>query len=101
MNNLIIGIKGHVVCLNKQTGDRLWHTKLKTTSGITNVSVDDEFVYAYSSGHLYCLSTESGEIQWHNPLTGMGYGPCIIATQTQDQSSASAYALNQQTAYGA
>ncbi|WP_260680345.1 hypothetical protein [Thalassotalea sp. PS06] len=36
MEKLFLGISGHVVCLNKNQGEELWKTKIKSST-ITNV----------------------------------------------------------------
>lgn len=83
MSQLYLGINGHVVCINKKTGEEIWKTKLKS-SQLTNVCYEDGFVYAYSSGHLFCVNAQTGEIAWTNKLPGLGYGYCIIATESQN-----------------
>ncbi|WP_422381009.1 hypothetical protein [Marinicellulosiphila megalodicopiae] len=42
---------GWFVCINKQTGEKLWGTKLKRST-ITNVYYEDANIYAYS-GVIY------------------------------------------------
>ncbi len=86
MEKLFLGIKGRVVCLDKATGSKQWETKLKSTSGVTNVLFEDDSLFAYSSGHLFCLNAENGVIRWENKLDGLGYGACIIATENQNVS---------------
>jgi len=94
MNKLFIGIKGHVVCLDKQTGDEIWKCKLKGMS-ITNVIRDEKMVYAYAGGHLFCLDKDFGKILWNNPLTGYGYGACIFAGDVSAQQAAYTFNQNQ------
>ena len=83
MDKLFLGISSHVVCLSKKTGEQLWKTKLKSSS-IINVYYEDGQVFAYSGGHLFCLLAEDGSILWENPLKGLGYGTCIIASEQQN-----------------
>lgn len=97
MDRLFLGVKGLVVCVDKNTGDNIWSTKLKPTSGITNVFIDDELVFAHAGGHLFCLDINTGSIKWENPLKGMGYGPCIFATENQSMSVAGSDAAAQQS----
>lgn len=97
MEKIFLGIKGHIVCLDKNTGNTIWTTKLKSTSGITNVFLDGDKLIAYSSGHIFCLQSSDGELLWTNTLKGFGYGPCIIATENQN-SSAVANQFNAQQA---
>lgn len=83
MDKLFLGIKNHVVCISKKTGEELWKTKIKSSS-IANVYYEDKHIYAYSGGHLYCLQAKDGVIVWENPLKGFGYGHCIIASESQN-----------------
>ena len=83
MNKLFLGIKSHVVCINKKDGEQLWATKLKSST-ITNVYYEDEKVFAYSGGHLFCLNSLDGLIVWENTLKGFGYSTCIIASENQN-----------------
>ncbi len=87
MNNLFVGIKGQVVCIDKQTGKEVWSTKLKGMS-ITNVIYNNKQIFAYASGHLFCLDADFGKVLWKNPLTGYGYGACIFATENTVQQQA-------------
>lgn len=97
MDKLYLGIQGKVVCLNKQNGDIVWSTKIKSSSGaVTNVFLDDGCVYAYSGGHLFCVDAKSGEIKWENSLSGYGYGPCIIASDSQNSSAIANQVASQQ-----
>ena len=84
MNNLYIGIKGTVVCLDKLSGNEIWSTKLKGMS-ITNIFCEDKKIFAYTSGHLFCLDADFGKIQWKNTLSGYGYGSCIFAVANSSQ----------------
>jgi len=86
MESIYLGIKGHIVCLNKTSGTKLWATKLNSTSGITNVVPDGDKLFAYAGGHMFCLQSSDGAILWRNTLNGFGYGACIIATQSQSSS---------------
>lgn len=86
MEKLYLGIKGYVVCLDKETGSKQWETKLKSTSGVTNLLLEDDKVFAYSGGHLFCLRAKDGKKLWKNKLDGLGYGPCIIASENQNDS---------------
>ena len=96
MDKLLLGIKGHAVCLSKKTGDKLWSTKLKSTSGVTSIFVEDDSVFAYSSGHVFCLDLSNGKIKWENKLEGLGYGPCIIASETQNSSVVASQVITEQ-----
>ena len=96
MSNLFVGIKGHAVCICKETGEEQWRTKLKSMASITNISFDASHVYAYANGYLFCLDPATGEIQWENGLNGLGHSYCVIASTSDSQQAAinSAAALN-------
>lgn len=77
-DRIYIGIKGKVVCLDKQSGNEIWRTDLRRTS-LVSVAIDGDTVIAYANGHLFALDGVTGEIRWRNPLPGLGHGYCIIA----------------------
>jgi outer membrane protein assembly factor BamB len=70
---MVIGVGGHAVRIDADTGAELWRTKLKTSSFVT-VTVEDARVYAGAGGELFCLDLRSGELLWRNKLKGLGYG---------------------------
>ena len=103
MSQIYLGIKGHVVCVEKQTGKKMWSTKLKGGMKITNVYCDSKNIYAYTSGHLFCLDQTFGKVQWVNTLSGYGYGACIFATNDniQQQTAVISHDLEQKNAQAA
>jgi len=80
MKKLFLGIKGHVVCLDKQTGREIWRKKLRSST-LTNIVFDGDTLHAYCRGHLYSLNPHTGDILWENQLHGLGYGYCMIASE--------------------
>ncbi|RMA80970.1 PQQ-binding-like beta-propeller repeat protein [Umboniibacter marinipuniceus] len=100
MNKLFLGIKSHVVCLDKRDGKELWRTKLKTST-VTNVYYENDQVFAYAGGHLFCLSTLDGKIVWTNTLKGLGFSTCIIASEQQSTSVITSQVAAQQAATAA
>lgn len=101
MEKLFVGIKGHVICLDKETGRSIWTTKLRTSSNVTNVHLEGNYLFAATKGHLYCLNIADGSEKWTNPLNGFGSGPCIIATESQTSSAIAADAESRQSAAAA
>lgn len=79
MNRIFLGIKNTAVCVDKKSGEIIWRTKVKGSSAVTNIYLDETDVIVYSGGHLFCLDMETGRKKWSNPLKGLGYGNCIIA----------------------
>lgn len=82
-DHLYIGVKGHVVCLDRRTGTEIWKTHLKS-SGLTNLVIQDDLIIAHTKGELFALKMTDGAILWNNPLTGLGYGHCLIAGNSQN-----------------
>ncbi len=76
--NLFIGIKGHVVCIQKSDGNERWRTKLRS-SDITSVMVTDDAIIATTGGYLYALNPISGNVLWENPLKGLGMGVSTLS----------------------
>jgi outer membrane protein assembly factor BamB len=95
--NLYLGIKGHVVCIEKDSGRELWRTLIKG-SQLTNILVDDDGIFAYSGGHLFCLSPADGTIRWKSDLPGLGFGYCILATRGSGGSAAATSNMGAQAA---
>jgi outer membrane protein assembly factor BamB len=73
-NTIHIGVGGHVVALDTNTGAERWRTKLKSTAPTITLWDTGEQVFAGVNGELYCLSTATGEVLWHNKLKGLGMG---------------------------
>ena len=93
-NIVFIGVKAHVVAIDKNDGRTTWQTKLKAgaVAGERFVSllVEDGRVYAHSYGELFCLDAETGRILWNNPLDGLSYDIATIASAGTSSSPVSA-----------
>jgi len=81
-NIVVVGIKGTVLAIDRDTGETLWATALKG-SDFVSVSVEGADVFAGSKGRLYRLDAASGEIRWCNELPGFGWGIVSIAGSSQ------------------
>jgi outer membrane protein assembly factor BamB len=77
-NVVVLGLKGRVVAFRKDTGARLWETRLKSSSFVTVVA-DDARVFAHTSGEFFCLDLQTGSQLWHDGLKGYGYDLASIA----------------------
>ncbi|MDB4288266.1 PQQ-like beta-propeller repeat protein [Akkermansiaceae bacterium] len=97
-NDTYLGIKGHVVCIDTVTGQEVWRRHLKS-GYLTTLSVGEERIIAHPKGDLFGLRRATGEILWRNPLTGLGYGNCIIASN--DPNTDVVLAAQQQAQQGA
>ncbi len=82
-DHIYLGVKGHVVCLDKRTGKKIWETHL-ASRGLTNLVIHDDLIVAHTKGKLFALKITDGTILWENPLSGLGYGHCLIATNSQN-----------------
>lgn len=84
-NILFVGVKSHVVAIDKNTGADLWRTKLKggLTSSDTFVSilVQGGRIYAHTNGEVFCLDQPTGAILWSNGLSGLGYDMASLAAE--------------------
>jgi outer membrane protein assembly factor BamB len=92
---LYIGLGGHVVAIDRSSGEELWRCKLKRSSFVT-LSMDAASVYAGSAGVLYCIDKASGQIRWQNPLPGLGMG--VIAFEGDSTATMAALAAAQAAA---
>jgi len=75
---VFVGIKGHVLAVDRTTGAEIWRTAL-TGSGFVNVAVTETDLYAATRGELFAIDPASGAIRWHNALKGLGLGLLTIA----------------------
>ena len=79
-----IGLKHHVIALDRKTGVEVWRTpldaKYKSSAAFVNVVRDREGLFATCAGELFSLEPVTGEVLWHEPLKGLGTGLVSIAT---------------------
>ena len=78
---VFVGVKSHVLAIQKQTGQEVWQCKCKGGSTFVTLLVNGNYVYAHTGGELFCLEALSGRILWKNELKGMGYGLASIAME--------------------
>ena len=76
--NLIIGIQGTVLAIDRATGKEVWRSSLKG-GDFVNVVLEDGQLFAASKGRLYRLDPATGRILWENGLAGMGWGLVSMA----------------------
>jgi hypothetical protein len=77
-NILVVGTKGWLVAFHRETGEKLWSTRLKGSDFVTVVT-DETRVYAHASGELFCVDLRAGTVLWNDGLKGMGYGIASLA----------------------
>ena len=94
---LVVGVKGHVVCVRKSDGVEVWRTHLRG-SAMTSVVRDEDSVFASTRGHVYALNLNDGAIRWVNDLPRLGYGTCTMSTPNQSAVAALQIIAQQQAA---
>lgn len=103
-NTIFVGVKAHVVAVDKTTGATLWATKLKggLTSGerFVTLMVDGDHVYAHTYGELFCLDADTGAVLWRNELDGLGYDIVSIVSAGAASPSTPALVAHKKTQAG-
>jgi outer membrane protein assembly factor BamB len=82
-----VGIKRHVVALDRRTGDEVWRTELGGSSTFVCVFRDGDLLFATCSGEIFCLDPKTGTLLWHNRLKGLGMGFTSMAGDNTSTSS--------------
>ena len=72
-DRLFIGIGGHVVALDPDSGSEIWRQKLSAT-GLATVAVHGDALFGAAAGELCRLDPLTGRILWRNKLRGLGLG---------------------------
>ena len=79
-----VGIKAHVVALDRKSGAEVWRTalpaKYKSAASLVNVVRDADGLFATCAGEIFALDPRSGDLLWHDALKGLGSGLTTIAT---------------------
>jgi len=91
-DRIFLGIGGHVLALDPQTGKEYWRTSVGGTwsaSGITGVTCLGGRLYATCQGELFCLDPGTGALQWKQPLSGLGTGFIALAGSEEQGPAAS------------
>ena len=83
---VFVGIRGSVVALDKNSGGRVWETKLKGGNFVT-LLVDGDQVLAGAHGEIFCLDAVTGQVLWHDGLKGYGFGLMSVATANRSSDS--------------
>lgn len=98
-NCLYLGVRGHVVALDKHDGKLIWKTRLNRVfrlvnvgSDFVNVLVDGDRVYAHSYGEMFCLDAHTGAALWSNSLKGFGHEVAMLAVASPSTSPMAALA---------
>ena len=99
-DTVFIGMRGHVVALDRRNGSEIWRTPLKSCNFV-NVALDGPDLFATTMGEMFCLDPATGRIRWNNPLRGMGYGLICIAGASSQAPIAEEYNRQQQASSAA
>lgn len=75
---LHVGIKGHVLALDRSSGVEVWRTKLDGVRmrmhDFVHLHRDTDDLYASYNGEVFCLDPATGAVRWRNNLKGLGTG---------------------------
>ena len=88
---LFVGIKGHVVALDRTTGGELGRTKLEgvrmKATAFVYLHQDQDQLYAAYNGEIFCLDPRTGTLRWHNQMRGLGTGLVSVLAERAAASS--------------
>jgi outer membrane protein assembly factor BamB len=87
MGLVYVGIKRHVIALDRRTGEEVWRTELGGSSTFVCVFRDGDLLFATVSGEVFCLDPRAGTLLWHNRLKGLGMGFTSLAGEFGSVSS--------------
>jgi outer membrane protein assembly factor BamB len=83
-SHVYVGIKTHVVALDRKTGEEVWRSplpaKFRSAASLVTVVRDAEGLFATCAGEIFALDPRDGTLLWHNPLKGLGSGLTTAAT---------------------
>ena len=96
---LYLGMHGCVTAINKETGEEIWRTKLKSRAVVT-LTIDQErnLIFAVTYGILFCLDKSTGALIWENGLKGLGYGLAMFGSSNSEDHLAQSVAAAQAAA---
>ena len=78
---LFAGTYGHVLALDKATGEAVWNTSLPGTGySVVSIVLADGNLFCASGGRVFALDPQTGDIVWENGLPGMGMGLVYLTT---------------------
>ena len=77
-NKFYIATGSHVACLDRASGEILWHTELGSHLRNANLLVDDDWLYAAGYKRAACLERATGALRWQTEVKGLS-SPTSIA----------------------
>ena len=83
---LFAGTHGHVVAIDKRTGETVWSTSLPRTGySVVSILHEDGLLFCASGGRVFALDPEDGNVMWDNQMPGLGAGLVYLATAASAQ----------------
>ena len=78
---VLLALKHTILAFRKDTGERIWSTKIASglTEGFVSLISDETRVYGHAGGELHCLDLFTGQELWSDGLSGYGYGIATLA----------------------
>lgn len=79
-DTIYLGVGGHLVALDRDTGRELWRQKVPGSGHVTNIVVDGDRIYVSTAGMITCIHAATRRQLWQNTLPGLGFGFVAIST---------------------
>jgi len=96
-HTLFAGTHGHVVAVDKATGETKWQQSLPGTGyAVVSIVYEDGKLFVASGGRVFALDPEDGKLLWENPMKGMGMGGVYLTTAQSNDTEAVMTLLEQQ-----
>ncbi|KAJ2955509.1 hypothetical protein NQZ79_g8502 [Umbelopsis isabellina] len=101
---LVVSSHGHIYCLHKKSGFRLWRNDFPAgrTGGLVSLFITDtDQLLASAFGKTCCLDLFTGAHRWTNNMDGMGYHEIsLMATPTNNHSITYSPPANEKSGFG-
>lgn len=82
---LFVGIKHHVIAMDRATGAEVWRTQLpakyRSSAMLVSVLYDGAGLFASMAGEVFALDPKTGALLWHEAFKGLGTGFVTFASE--------------------
>ncbi|KAG2175105.1 hypothetical protein INT44_007583 [Umbelopsis vinacea] len=101
---LIVSTHGHIYCLQKKTGSRIWRQDFpsKYTGGLISLFINDaDQLIVAAQGKTCAMDLFTGTHRWTNDMEGMGYHEIsVVSTPTVNHGLSYAPPANEKSGWG-
>lgn len=73
IDQALIATAGHVIAIDRKSGQEQWRRKLPGMSGLVMLLATDDRIFAAGTGRVHALQRAGGELLWTNGLPRLGY----------------------------